>query len=71
MWQNENENGELINSESKSAEELNEFFSNIVRNLKIPEYDNLDPKFKKVKDPVFKAYLKYKDHPSIISIKDK
>ena len=30
-----NENGELINSESKTAEVLNEFFSNIVKNLKI------------------------------------
>ena len=34
-----NENGELINSESKTAEVLNEFFSNIVKNLKIPEHE--------------------------------
>ena len=66
-----NENGELINSESKTAEVLNEFFSNIVKNLKIPEYENLNPNFEKVKDPVFKAILKYKNHPSIIAIKEK
>ena len=36
-----NKNGALINSESKTAEMLNNFFSNIVKNLKIPEYENL------------------------------
>ena len=66
-----NENGELINSKSKTAEVLNEFFSNIVKNLKIPEYENLNRNFQKVKDPVLKAILKYKNHPSIIAIKEK
>ena len=40
-----NENGELINSKTKTAEVLNEFFSNIVKNLKIPEYENLNCNF--------------------------
>ena len=66
-----NENGELINSESKTAEVLNEFFSNIVKNLKIPVYENLNPNFEEVKDQVFKAILKYKNHPSITAIKEK
>ena len=66
-----NENGELINSESKTAEVLNEFFSNIVKNLKIPEYENLNHNFENIKDPVFRAILKYKNHPSIIAIKEK
>ena len=60
---------ELTNS--KTAEVLNEFFSNIVKNLKIPEYENLNRNFQKVKDPVLKAILKYKNHPSIIAIKEK
>ena len=64
------ENRELINSESKTAEVLNEF-SDIVKNSKIPEYENLDSNFEKVKDPVFKAILKYKNHPGIVSIKEK
>ena len=45
-----NENGELINSKSKTAQVLNKFFSNIVKNLKIPEYENLNRNFQKVKD---------------------
>ena len=45
-----NENGELINSKSKTAQVLNKFFSNIVKNLKIPEYENLNRNFQKVKN---------------------
>ena len=41
---------ELINSESKTAEVLNNFFSNVVKNLKIPEYVNLNANFENVKD---------------------
>ena len=39
--------------------------------LKNPEYENLNPNFEKVKDTVFKAILKYKNHPSITAIKQK
>ena len=67
-----NENGELINSKSKTAEVVKKFFSNIVGGyLNFPEYGNFNPNFEKVKDPVFKAILKYKNHPSIVTIKEK
>ena len=66
-----NENVELINIKSKTAKILNEFFSNIVKYLKIPEYENLNRNFEKVKDPALKAILKYKNHPSVIAIKEK
>ena len=60
-----------MNSKSKTAEILNEFFLNIIKNLKIPEYENLNRNFEKVKDSVLKAILKYKNHPSTIVIKEK
>ena len=44
---------------------LNNFFSNIVKNLKL-EYENLNLDLKNVKDPVFKA-----KHPSITTMKEK
>ena len=66
-----NENGELLNSESETAEVLNNFFSNIVKDLKIPEYENLDRSFENVEDPVLRAILNYKNHPSITVIKEK
>ena len=68
---NLNENGELLKSESETAEVFNNFFSNIVKNLKIPEYKNLNTNIENVKDPVFRAILKYKNHSSIIAIKEK
>ena len=39
------ENGEIINSESETAEVLNNFLSNIVKNLKVPVYENFNPNF--------------------------
>ena len=57
------ENGKLLNSESETAKVLNNFFSNIVKNLKIPEYENIDRNFEIVEDPVLRAILKYKNHP--------
>ena len=66
-----NENGELINNKTKKAEALNEFFSNIVKNVKIPEYENLNRNFEKFKDPVLKTILKYENHASIIAMKEK
>ena len=68
---NLSENGELLKNESETAEVFNNFFSNIVKNLKIPEYKNLNTNLENVKDPVFRAILKYKNHPSIIAIKEK
>ena len=56
---------------SLTAEVLNKFFVNIIKNLKIPGYENLNPNFENVKDPAFQAILKYKNHPSIIAIKAK
>ena len=47
-----NEDWELINNKSKTAEVLNEFFLNLVKNLKIAEYENLNRNFEKIKDPV-------------------
>ena len=66
-----NKNGELINNDSKKAELLNNLSSNIAKNFKIPEYENLNPKIEIVEYLVFKAILKYKNHPSIIAIKEK
>ena len=53
-----NENEELINRESKTAGALNDFFWNIVKTLKIPEYENLNPNFQNIENAVFKVILK-------------
>ena len=66
-----NENGELIKSESKSAEVLNNFFSNAVKNLEIPEYHHFNSNIENVKDLIFRVILKHKNQPSITAITEK
>ena len=53
----------------KACARINSFFSNIVNNLKIYEFKNLHSNIKDIKDPAFRAVLKYKNHPSIIAMK--
>ena len=65
------ENNELIKSDSKTAETLNNFFSNIVQNLNIARYTSEEPFIENIQDPTLKAILKYRNHPSIIAIRDK
>ena len=63
------ENDEIISEDSKIAESLNFFFSNIVKNLKIPGYrHHNDSLFENVSDPILKVILKYGNHPNILTI---
>ena len=61
---------EIVKSETETAKILNQLLSNIVKNLGIPVYNNFDPIVENMKDPVYKAILKYKNHPSILEIRD-
>ena len=65
------ENGEYVKTKIKTAEMFNNFFSNIVKNLKIPQYSNFDPIAQNIEDPTLKAIVKYKNHPSILTIQAK
>ena len=66
------ENDEVWHDDSKTAEEMNNFFKNAVSTLDIKEnsfiinHDNSHNT-----DPVEKAIEKYKFHPSILLIKEK
>ena len=68
---NLNENGESVKTEMKTAEVFNSFFSNIAKNLKIPQNSNFDPIAQNIEDPTLKAIVKYKNHPSILTIQAK
>ena len=62
------ENDEIISEDCKIAESLNSFFSNIVKNLKIPGCKpHNDSLFENVSDPILKVILKCRDHPSILT----
>ena len=59
------ENGEYVKTEMKTAEVFNNFFSNTVKDLKIPQYANFDLIAQNIKGPTLKPIMKYKNHPSI------
>ena len=58
----------MFTSESETAETLNSFFSNIVKQLNIQKFNSNDLVTENIKDWVFKAILKYKKHPAILAI---
>ena len=62
------ENEKMLASESETAETLNNFFSNIIKKLNIPEFNSNNSVIENIKDPVFKTILEYKNHPSILPI---
>ena len=63
------ENDEIISEESNVAQTLNSSFSNFVTNFKIPEYKDYDISFiENVSNPIIKLILKYRNHPSILTI---
>ena len=65
------ENDELIKTDLETAEIFNNFFSNIVQNLKISRYTNEEPIVSNINDPTLKAVLKYRNHQSITAIQNK
>ena len=45
-------------------------FANVVTNLNIPQFNQIDRTSENIRDPVIKAIVKYRAHPSIIAIKE-
>ena len=62
---------EIISDEQKIAEVFNDFFINIIPNLKISIEQNINHDFTKTDDPVSNAINKFENHPSIVMIKRK
>ena len=60
----------LVENDKKSATVLNNFFSNIIKSLGIPQYKDAEPVGQNISDPVLKTIIKYRSHPSIKAIKE-
>ena len=55
------ERGEILKLESETAETLNIFFSNTVKNLNISRYSEFDPLTENIADTTFKyLYFQYR-----------
>ena len=59
-------NDEIISDDLEVADTLNKFFSNVIKNLKIPEkFANNNLSRILSKHPTLNAIMKYKNHPSM------
>ena len=63
------EDDKIIENDKNTASILNEFFSNIITTLGIPQYNETEPVSHKIGDPLMKTIMKYRFHPSIVAIK--
>ena len=62
------ENVEVVKTELETAETLNNFFGNVIKNLMVPKYSEYDPSIDRVENRTIRAILKYRNHPSILAI---
>ena len=65
------EKGEVIINNGKVANVFNNYFSNIVDLLEIPENFEITNMSNHIEDNVEKAIVMYNKHPSILKIKEK
>jgi len=63
------EKGNIISDDQSCAELINHYFSHITDSLNIPEWPT-PTDVDTIEDPVAKAIIKYKDHPSILKISE-
>ena len=64
------EDDKIIENNKNTASILNEFFSNIITTLGIPQYNETEPVSHNIGDPPIKAIMKYRFHHSIAAIKE-
>ena len=62
------ENDSLVTDCGKVGKELNSFFSSVVKNLNIPNYEGCDPLSDNIEHPTLKVIVKWRNHPSIFTI---
>ena len=60
----------MITDDREIAEVFGKYFNSITQLIKVPDYQPPDDKYTLLNDPIVKAIEKYKQHPSILKIKD-
>ena len=63
------EDDKIIENDKNTASILNEFFSNVITTLGIPQYNETKPVSHNIGGPLMKVIMKYRFHPSIVAIK--
>ena len=66
------DNDKIVESDDNTDRVLNTFFSNIVSDLNYnynnTDYNNYDLMVENIQEPVLKAIVKYRNHPSILTL---
>ena len=60
-----------IEYDEKTATVLNNFFSNVITSLNIPQCNESEPVSQNINDSLIAEIIKYRFHPRIIATKDK
>lgn len=60
-----------MNEYKKTAKVFNTSFTNIMKNVEIPNYSRDKRFYRDISDPVLKPIIKYQKHLSIVEIKQK
>ena len=63
------EGWEIIKTDQGNSKVLKNIFSKLINYISIPQYNQAVPISKSAKDPLIKATIKDRNHPSIIEIK--
>ena len=65
------EGEKLVTNDKGNADTLNTFFSNVLKNLKIPDFSDNKPLADNISHPTLKATMKYRNHSIISEIENK
>ena len=65
------DNEKIITNDKEIAKVLNDFHSNIIKTLNIPQKNHTNSIIENVRNPTLKAILKYREHPGILAIEIK
>ena len=63
------EDDKIVENDKNTASMLNEVFSNIIIKLRIHQYNEAKPMSHNTSDPLMKAIIIYRFHPSLTAIK--
>ena len=64
------EGDKTIRSDKEAAKVSNKFFSNVVTNINIPQFNQIDRASENISDPFIKDIVKYRAHLSINVVKE-
>ena len=59
----------MVTNDKENAGMLNRFFSNAVKNLRIPNFSDTEPLADNISHSTLKIIMKYRNYPSIPAIK--